>query len=368
MPQYQTHHILSSNTTTLLLLNKSSHGHRDFRAAAGNVTIELADVGYVSHDDGVFVKLFNALKGPDEPSNQYGLPSGHESCIIDNILRTTPRLPGISSDQIYESGDEMRVTTRLPHALRKTACERDVIEDKQLTEYLHENYESWVTFAAEIGHNVPPSGLVFITCIGSDKQMSPISISSGSCAEPKYYAFSPNISGSQELVDPPAAKVGPVFMVPQSILSYATSFLHDSVVAFFNSTLIPWWPSNRRNILSSNYNNQCPSLFFRVCSFNMQDNLSCVQSGAGAGAGITARRGDVAQGVTVRSTLSSLGAGNGYSQSDASESEPQATRDSDGTLHTPQVAECSDSGDELAETSAAQVSLIDPHYSTPPLG
>jgi hypothetical protein len=74
--------------------------------------VELGDVGYLYR--GAFVKLFNASKAIDDPSNQFGLPRGHDPLPIRNILRNTP-LPKapeyIATKGVRSRGAELTVTT-----------------------------------------------------------------------------------------------------------------------------------------------------------------------------------------------------------------------------------------------------------------
>ena len=72
--------------------------------------VELGDVGYLCK--GAFIKLFNASKAIDDPSNRLGLPRGHHPLRVRDILRQTPlaKVPEcISSEGIRKKGAELAV-------------------------------------------------------------------------------------------------------------------------------------------------------------------------------------------------------------------------------------------------------------------
>lgn len=79
MTQHEALHTIS--TAGLSTIN---HGSTQWKPDLGGTTIELGDVGYIDHH-GTFVKLFNASKGPGDPSNCHGLPSGHDPWAFDDI-------------------------------------------------------------------------------------------------------------------------------------------------------------------------------------------------------------------------------------------------------------------------------------------
>lgn len=91
-------------TYTKALLKKF-HGHALWEPDPGtDAPVELADVGYVQN--GAFIKLFNASKGPNHPSNPLGLPDGHEPCPIGPIQERNALQGGlpISSEGVSEVG------------------------------------------------------------------------------------------------------------------------------------------------------------------------------------------------------------------------------------------------------------------------
>lgn len=88
-----------------------NHGYPLWEPDPGsNAAVELADVGYLW--EGVFMKLFNASKGGDDPSNRFGLPEGHVPFTVGEVLRRTP-LPKeehISSEGVCDLGASVELT------------------------------------------------------------------------------------------------------------------------------------------------------------------------------------------------------------------------------------------------------------------
>jgi hypothetical protein len=52
--------------------------------------VEMADVGYVWK--GKFIRLFNAIKQPGDPSNTYGVPSPYRPLEVGDIETSTELL------------------------------------------------------------------------------------------------------------------------------------------------------------------------------------------------------------------------------------------------------------------------------------
>jgi hypothetical protein len=88
------------------------HGHPLWEPDPGEYApVDLGDVGYLYN--GAFVKLFNASRDIDDPSNRLGFPHGHCPLRIRDVLRQTP-LPKapeyISSEGVRKKGAELTVT------------------------------------------------------------------------------------------------------------------------------------------------------------------------------------------------------------------------------------------------------------------
>lgn len=117
------------------------------------------------------------------------------------------------------------------------------IEEKRFAEYLQRNNDSWLNFASELGHNVPPSGLVFVT--GCDQTLAcAAAIDSHSSTGLKIFI---SIGGSAKGWESFAVEMGsqsPDSPGPRSMLSYASSFVYGAAMAIFSFAL--QWPSKQQ--------------------------------------------------------------------------------------------------------------------------
>jgi hypothetical protein len=91
------------------------HGHPLWEPDPGQEpAVQLGDVGYLK--DGGFIRLFNASKSPDDPSNALGVPEGYEPLTVNpsDIRRRSP-LPKkpeyISSEGVVDKGAEISASS-----------------------------------------------------------------------------------------------------------------------------------------------------------------------------------------------------------------------------------------------------------------
>ena len=233
-----------------------------------------------------------------------------------------------------------------------TVYRQYVIDSKRFAEYMLERYDSWFTFGAELGHELPQSGLLFV--VGCDKTsclMCAASVNSDNSVELKFFTFvslpkdSANFWECWRSVRSLAMTVGLQRPASQSMLSYAVSFLSDAVMA---AKFAMQWPSDRRGISDVN---KC--IFLRV--FPVEEKLLWIHSKlfVPPGDGDTAisrdmfiifktREGAVVQGENFDPALLSSSSGSEYPQSGASRSNTQTPHHDDDILCMPQTTELDD--------------------------
>jgi hypothetical protein len=98
----------AAHKTYAKALIQKLHGYPLWEPDPGSyAAVEIADVGYISR--GAFIKLFNASKDANDPSNRLGLPDGHTPLVIGEVQRTTAlsKEDHISSEGVSLIGAEI---------------------------------------------------------------------------------------------------------------------------------------------------------------------------------------------------------------------------------------------------------------------